>query len=145
MEFEEIKTIYDKCPIVLIDNSGSTDDLMCEKTNVLAYELKVAKDHFESIGVEKIYLMFWNSSASIYSMEPIDVSNLNTLEVKSKGSTNLVPALTNIPELWIENKNTIDLYIYTDGEIVDGNSIKTHIKKCTNIYNYGGTKFKRLC
>lgn len=178
MEFEQIKTIYDECPIVLIDNSGSTSSHMftreklntnpksnpkkvksannsdsdsddysssyssdnslsddddeqsqTESINVLKYELEVAKKHFESIGVKSVYLMFWHTNASIYSPEPVLVSSLDSIKKSPQGSTNLTPALKAIPEEWLVNKNTVDLYIYTDGEIGDSYSIEKPIKK----------------
>ncbi len=138
MEFEQIKTVYDECPIVLIDNSGSTNNTMFTNDqfqelgfnyNVLQYELKIAKKHFESIGVKSIYLMFWNTNASIYSDKPVPVSSLDTIKILPIGSTQLSSALNAISTEWLSNKNIIDLYIYTDGEIMDSKSIGKSIKE----------------
>jgi hypothetical protein len=167
MEFEQLKIVYDNCPIVLIDCSGSTSSNMflrkkvlsnnsqptnpninpesdsdtdtdsdfeeqefqTKQINVLDYQLEVAKKHFESIGISSVYLMFWNSSLSIYSMEPTTVSSLDTIKKSPAGGTNLKPALKGIPQNWMENKSTCDIYIYTDGEISDGKSAGEQIKK----------------
>lgn len=121
MDFETTKTEFDTCPIVLIDNSGSTSAVISKDgvfhQSVLNYELIVSKKYFESIGIKNVYLMFWNSYSQIYSHDPIPVSELTNINVYSSGGTNLGPALSAIPKSWIADKSNIELHIFTDGEI----------------------------
>ena len=165
MKFETIKDNYDLIPIVLVDNSGSTDNSFIinkldsnktnqdsfkkstqvvisdsesesesesesisnkhsiTKTSVLKQELALVKKNFESKGIKQIYLMFWDNRPNIYSSEPIDLSSVSSINIKSNGGTSLTPALKAIPNNWIEGKDTVDLFIYTDGEISDDNKL----------------------
>jgi hypothetical protein len=124
MLFEEIKIKNSNIPIVLIDNSGSTHSFVLkskhDETNVLLYseinpdnvnlsilnlEVRIAKKYFESICVEQIYLMTWNSKAEIVSNDPINVSDMLSYNYDSNGGTYIEPALTSIPNHWF---NSVD-------------------------------------
>ena len=126
MEFVNIKTVQDTIPIVLIDYSYSTISVVNiynNDINILKYEIMIAQKYFESVGIDEIYLMFWNSSVNIYSPNSIKVSTLDKIDIKPNGGTSLAPVLKSIPNNWKMNKSTIDLFIFTDGEICDGNEI----------------------
>lgn len=147
MKFEIVQDNYDNIPIILVDCSGSTDikcgnfdtKIKSVKGNVLNQELYLVKKYFESKNIDKIYLMFWNDKAIIHSKLPILVSSIDTIKIPSCGGTNLSPALKAIPDSWIDNKENIDLFIYTDGEICDDNTklsneINKLFKKKIRIY-----------
>ena len=126
MQFEEIKTEYDHMPIVLIDNSGSTSSSARVKHNcisILKYEIQIIKQILSAKQINSFYLMFWNTVGEIYSKEPIPLSDLDIIDVKSSGGTHLSSALTAIPNDWINKKQILDVYILTDGEISDRGQI----------------------
>ena len=117
--FEQVQIQHDDCPIYLIDKSYSTSEKY-EDGNVLTQEIKLMTKDLEHRNIEKIFLMFWDSNASIASKDPIEVSKINKYSRINPGtSTRLERALSALPSSWIKNNiNTSkDLYIYTDGEL----------------------------
>ena len=129
MEFEyceKINYTYDKNPIVLIDNSGSTNDNMNDGT-ILMNEIKKLYENMYNKNISEIYLMFWNSISEFPNDKKlININSIKNLKYKPSGSTMLTQALKKIPNEWFNNKETCDIYIYTDGEINDDPSKILH-------------------
>lgn len=98
-------------------------------TTIMKYQLNIAKKHFESLGISNVYLMFWNYDVNIYSMEQVPVSVLDSIRVESSGSTMLANPLKSIPRAWKTDKKISELYIFTDGEINDGNLLSKPLKE----------------
>ena len=110
--------------------------------SILNGEVRLAKKYFESINIDKVYVMMWNSTAKCLSKEPINVSDLLTYTYNSTGGTYITPALNEIPESWIKQNNETtnestneptneptDIYVYTDGEISDGDRFASALKE----------------
>jgi hypothetical protein len=137
MNFEKLEEKYDKCPIVLIDRSGSTSSEMIRvdviddtSISVLDFEVKQATDILMEKKISKCYLGFWNSSVTWASQEPVDVYTMVSYKPSSSGGTTLQPALNSINDSWLYNKQVSEIYIFTDGEISDsGYSLADTIKK----------------
>ena len=125
----------DSCPIVLIDNSGSTASHMdfssdlepdyqtkCNNT-VLTQEIRIAHKILKERKIDSLYLMLWNSGVSFpFNKSKTNVDSLETLKAKSDGGTDLSAPLNVLPQEWYSGKDNIDLYIITDGEICDNPS-----------------------
>ena len=121
MEFEQIAVAYDKNPIVLIDNSGSTCSIIQkENTTILDIEIKKMKSIMKQKDISDIYLMFWDDGC-IFANEHslINIDAVVDSDYVSSGGTVLGQALKKIPKSWYENKEKCDIYIFTDGELQD--------------------------
>jgi hypothetical protein len=119
MEFEQINMSYDKNPIVLIDDSGSTGAI-CKNNCVLNVEIDKMKSIMKQKGISDIYLMFWDSNYIFANNdELINIDAIVDSDYKPRGSTVLGQALEIIPEKWYDSKEVCDIYIFTDGELND--------------------------
>jgi hypothetical protein len=120
MEFEQLNDVsYDKNPIILIDNSGSTNDKMNNGT-ILHNEINKMREMMRSKDISNIYLMFWNYTCEFTNDKKlINIYSINHLDYMSGGGTSMGQALEKIPDEWFINKEICDIYIYTDGEIQD--------------------------
>lgn len=142
IEFVSIDNKHDNCPIVLIDNSASTsaggmwNDSKKHKgkyMNILDKELEIAQELFIQRNIEECYLMFWNSNYSFpFGTEKINMSNITICNEKPCGSTNLEVGLEQIPNSWYEGKESVNIYIFTDGELNSGNP-RTMLRKYINM------------
>lgn len=135
-QFTQVSGISkDLCPIVMFDCSGSTEHTVNVKSfypkadTVLKYEIELAKKLFTSKGIFQVYVIMWNYTGRICSMEPILVSELNKIRLDSLGGTCLSEGLKVIPDQWIQSKSKSELYIFTDGEIEDEIQVVEPIKK----------------
>ena len=125
MQFCEVETIHDECPIVLVDYSGSTGDTFKDNNNVLEYEIELVSKILSSKNINKLYFMLWDNKAYLpFEESSIDIKQLETLKIGPRGGTDLVPALESISKNWIKDKKVCDIYIFTDGEISNNKKIK---------------------
>jgi hypothetical protein len=125
MQFCEVETINDVCPIVLVDYSGSTSSKFKNDNNVLDYEIKLVSQILSSKNINKLYFMFWDHNVYLpFEESSIDIKQLETLKIRPQGGTDLVPALERISKNWIKDKKVCDIYIFTDGEISNNKNIK---------------------
>jgi len=98
--------------------------------SILEREMQVLKQTLTDKHIDECYLMFWDTDFILpFNKDKVSIENINNLNIKPQGGTSLVPALNGIPKEWFENKEIIDLYIFTDGEISDGKNIIDPIKK----------------
>jgi len=137
--FELIVTEIDQCPIVMIDNSGSTSDtystqyikdkiknleekystdaFKCnDNNNILQYEFCAIHQLLKNQGVKECNLMVWNSS--VYSTDTkitLDELEKRSIMTRITGGTNVFNALQNIPADWFKKDCKNDIYIVTDG------------------------------
>ena len=134
MEFVNLPHLHDSCPIVLIDMSGSAERPIklpgdFNSRTVIDYEIEIVKRLFASTGISQIYLGFWNYQLQIASQNPINISTISSYKPKQPfGSTLLNVPLKSIPQHWLQNKSCSELYIFTDGEIEDGDKITNQLK-----------------
>lgn len=115
--------IYDKCPIVMIDNSGSTSGWVLDAEVIHAQALLKQRDIIEC------YLMFWDDKTTFpNSINKTDVKSMHTIPKKSCGGTYVCKAWSGLPSQWLAS--TTDIYIITDGEISDNaRDVSYHINK----------------
>jgi hypothetical protein len=127
--FETTQADYDKKPIILIDNSGSTSG------NVLENEVKVAHQISKENEFEELYLSFWNNKVRSLdnNHQAISREQLKTVlydfKIRGEGTTQLTPMLKSVPDKWYEGKQSTDVYIITDGQIMDRGELNPEIKK----------------
>lgn len=119
-----VNLTYDKCPIILIDCSGSTSG------SIFNYENDSICKLLNQRNVNKGHLMYWSSQNYYYVIdEPVDFDNGDNLRNKYANDiqywgTDLLPALNRIPSEWFHSDSVTDLYIVTDGQIGDNPSDK---------------------
>lgn len=103
---------YDKCPIILIDNSASTYG------KILKDELIYTQSILKNRNITECYLMFWSDNILFHNGDnKTNIDMLHSIDMTSNGSTLLCYALDNIPDAWM--KLSSDIYIVTDGCIND--------------------------
>lgn len=122
MNFQTFNVEYDKLPIVLIDNSGSTSvhgKWGSVKSSILKYEKVLTSEILKDRNISECYLMFWNNTPKIIGK--ISVEELRNYKQRDEGCTNLETALKAIPNDWFTEGTDRDIYIITDGEINGGN------------------------
>jgi len=143
--FENIVVNKASCPIIMIDNSYSTSDLMADGYTILDKEIETICTHLQNKDISDIYLMYWDSNSIFPADEnAIKVTDIISYPVRPCGGTYIGQALLKIPKKWYEAKickddDVLDLYIVTDGEIFDGNDdtakiFKTYIDIGFNVH-----------
>lgn len=106
--------VYDKCPIVMIDNSGSTQGW------VLQTEVIHAQNLLRKRGISEIYMMFWDDKVKFPNgNNKTQVDTMHNIYKTSGGGTYVSQAWDKIPSEW---SSVSDIYIITDGEISDNTS-----------------------
>lgn len=130
-EINEINEINneERSTICLIDKSGSTEQEMNvhdKDVTILEFELEIAKKMLTEKNVRQTYIMLWDNSVEFpYNYEKMCVADISDDILSVGGSTCLEVALSKIPESWLEH--TVDMYIFTDGEI-NGNIKQTEMQ-----------------
>ncbi len=110
--FESHEITYDKCPIVMIDNSGSTSGW------VLMTEMKKAQELLTHRGIKECYFMLWNSTTEYPNKKDITfVNDITSIKCHSTGGTNVTTGWKSLPDGWLAAAD--DIYVFTDGEIGD--------------------------
>ncbi len=117
LSVNKINNISSSIPLILIDNSGSTASKI-EGTTILTFEVKLIQEKLITMGCDKCYLMFWDSSQT-HVKEPIYVTDLHQtfidLKIRPSGGTDISVAIHNIPDSWYQKHTHI--FILTDGEV----------------------------
>jgi hypothetical protein len=112
------KKVRTDIPIVLIDNSGSTDDKFKSTSRILKKEVAVAKSYLTKSGYTECYIMYWNTSVD-FRQKSVKVSELEddfkTHKIKANGGTDISVAINAIPNVWYQEYTNI--IIITDGEV----------------------------
>jgi hypothetical protein len=117
-KINEDKKLIECIPLFLIDNSGSTHQVVpFSNKSILKNEIDIVQKIMGQKKYSKCYIMFWNT-AETHNKEPIDfneISNIITsMKISSVGGTDISVAINGIPENWYQSKT--ELYILTDGE-----------------------------
>ena len=116
--------VYDKCPIVMIDNSGSTSGW------VLQTEVIHAQNLLKKRGISEIYMMFWDDKVTFpNNRNKTQVDTMHNIYKTSGGGTYVSQAWDKIPSEW---SSASDIYIITDGEISD--NVNDFSKRVKNLF-----------
>jgi len=121
-------TVYDNCPIILVDKSGSTKSNYDNMTIFDGLEI-ITKSHMANKNINSAYTLFWCSKFSIPEIQPVPLENMtdefaNIKKNARRDCTDLSVAIKNIPDEWVQEKSIVDIYIITDGEITDNPTSK---------------------
>jgi hypothetical protein len=120
MLFEELKEINDDpCPILLLDNSGSTADHLRGKTILETYAHVINK----LIKKDRVNMLFWNNSDINTFYENVSIESTTNIinRTYSGGGTDVSYAFHYMPKSWLtQEKESIDIYILTDGQTNSG-------------------------
>ena len=109
----------DTCPILLIDNSQSTTNTFSPTANVFDYMGQKLHSLLEEKKIKESYALAWSSEASTKVLGHVSTPDLLSLlkKISLEGEhTDLSTAFHSLPSGWLE-KQHIDIYIVTDGEI----------------------------
>lgn len=114
---------YDKCPIFLVDKSGSTDHTMTAHS-IKIFKLfgQIIQNKLKQKNIEFCNLIYWSSSAFVVE-EPVQVDTINENFKNMKtsdnfgGGTDLSCAFQALPLNWYNQKPVVDIFILTDGEL----------------------------
>ncbi len=118
-------SVYDKCPIVMIDNSGSTSGW------VLQTEVIHAQNLLKKRGISEIYMMFWDDKVIFPNgHNKTQVDTMHNIPKQSCGGTYVCRAWDKIPSDWLSSSS--DIYIITDGEISD--SVAEFSRRVDNLF-----------
>ena len=115
----DLKIVLDQEPYVLIDMSASTS-AGYNNIDVLTAEKQFAHNLLQKYNILRARIMFWNNCYTWMSEMPIPIDNLLNYDIRPNGSTILAQALH---ELHFDTTKVNDLYIFTDGEIQDMDSM----------------------
>lgn len=122
-----------KLPILLFDNSGSTNDIFLDKRTIFRSYPSIIPLLADK-GIENVRIMLWSDKVNIIE-NIVSLDNLaDTLyKYSSSGGTYLERALNAIPKEWINANNDlpVDIYIVTDGQVGDREHVLTNIIKHT--------------
>lgn len=133
MLFHDFNIEQDNTPIVLIDHSGSTNSKFKHAKSVLDIENEKVINDLQKMHINNAYIMYWDDKFILPNQEKIScIDDLDNFKIESASGTYLSQALNNIPKDWLNNKDKqiIDVYIYTDGEISDDSkTISDELKK----------------
>ncbi len=128
------KVVY---PIIMLDCSGSTSrDIDISKyykdvDNLLKYQINIAQRILRKF--EYVYVIMWNYTGFALSPIPIRVSELAKICCESLGGTLLSKGFDAIPDEWINKTENNKLFIFTDGEIEDGENVAIPLKKLIDL------------
>jgi hypothetical protein len=136
-------TIYDLEPYVLIDKSDSTHTKYYNNNDslkVIDKELDIAYEILSTNNITKCNIITWSSDVD--KNEKINLEDLKNNRHHyniPNGYTYLTPPLNKVLENIIENnESNKDIYIFTDGEIMDCENIRAPLydlfNKNINIY-----------
>ena len=122
------KNTYDNEPIVLIDDSGSTGTQMKSGKTIFETLNNTATTLLKKKGITTCKLILWSSRSMVIG-DKICVDELykKTKEHYSGNSTMIVPAMKMISPSWL--KTYTDIYVFTDGEISDGDGFALSLKE----------------
>ena len=115
--------IYDNCPIVMIDNSGSTQGWVLENEVIFTQNLLKRRN------ITECYMMFWDDGVKFPNgNNKTSVDTMHNIYKTSGGGTYVCRAWDKLPGEWLTTSN--DIYVITDGEISDYvNDVSKHINK----------------
>ena len=110
--FEKFNDIIDDIPIVLIDNSGSTDTKMLTGKSILNTFGDVIDMHI----TKNYHLMFWSNKHKIIN-HIISIKNTLSVikDITPDGQTDISVAFNFMPNEWLSRCDNI--YILTDGDV----------------------------
>lgn len=123
--------VYDSCPIVLIDTSGSTENIMKNNNKIIQNELMYAKNILKSKNIDEFHLILWSTYATYQKFK---TENLAIENIKCEYcATRIQPALEIIinQNLLNKYKRVNDILIFTDGQ-VSNNDLTKEFKKIFN-------------
>lgn len=115
--------IYDTCPIVMIDNSGSTSGWVLENEVIFAQNILKRRN------ITECYMMFWDDTVNFPNgTNKTSVDTMHSIHKTSGGGTYVCRAWDKLPAEWLATSH--DIYVITDGEIGDYvNDVSNHINK----------------
>lgn len=108
---------FDECPILLIDNSGSTMSVMKNGNMVLSnFGLKMT-EILSSKKIDKCRILFWDTEATVIN-DIVSVNNIvnEANKIGPKGGTDVSVAFKFMPNDWLNDKTIADIYLLTDGD-----------------------------
>lgn len=134
-----INPVYDnnktsKCPILLFDKSGSTNDHFADNKTILRSYSRIMQ-LFKNQEISIFRMILWNDKIKVVDevLEINDISKILSC-VDSGGGTYLTQALSQIPNNWLQDE-IIDIYIITDGQVGDSSlTLQKYLKELFQNY-----------